>query len=262
MTAQFRTMSNEEILSLIREAGNISIREWEHRENTPSLHEIKARFGSWSTAKRLAGIPGHATSRTITWTSESAIAAIREAGESMTAQRWMAEHRQPAIMTIRTIFGSWNEARAAAGFAPRVQGSSKRRDVFFTRSECIAALQKFSHAVSPQEWQAKKMVPSISVLRENFGSFRAAWKAAHVIVTQNAKLLALVNDAAALSALGTIAKRILLLRAQGYTLKEIGKIVDMPPYSVGFRIRQSLAHYEAGVTQHEKSLENGGQPSH
>ena len=93
---------------------------WRHEyPDWPALKDIQRQFGSWNQALRAAGIaPVHP----IGVTTDEVITALKDAhaelGERLsykTFTAWASKHRRPSTQSLVRHFGTFNEARKAAG---------------------------------------------------------------------------------------------------------------------------------------------------
>jgi hypothetical protein len=109
----------------------------------PSVTTVRQVFGSWNAAVEAAGFrprrPGESRraapvrlvrsepSAPVRWSRETTLAALCEwaesRGRSPSLEQWRrASAGHPSAATVRRLFGSWNAAAEAAGFAPRRPG--------------------------------------------------------------------------------------------------------------------------------------------
>jgi DNA-binding CsgD family transcriptional regulator len=96
-----------------------------------------------------------------------------------TARKWGREYpRWPSHVTVRTLFGTWNAALAAAGLRPR-----RRR---WGHNAIIAALREYTashgHPPTPAELNRDVRLPAPGTVRAHFGSLQAALDAANLPV--------------------------------------------------------------------------------
>jgi len=116
------------------------------------------------------------------WTAERIVAALKARGEEhgrpLTANEWTRAGYQPAIATIRRVYGGWTAAIAAAGWP--IPPMARRKTSTETRQEWIARLRAVGQRVSVQEWNALWAPPTAHAAIVLFGSWNAAWDAAGV----------------------------------------------------------------------------------
>jgi hypothetical protein len=133
------------------------------------------------------------------WTRETIIYAFelwhRRHLCSPTVAEWrLAGESHPSVTTVRSVFGSWNSAVAAAGFRPRRPGEARRAGPALVpgRSEpavrwpvntVVARLRAWTddHGRPPtlEEWRrASARHPSSATVRRLFGTWNDALVAA------------------------------------------------------------------------------------
>jgi hypothetical protein len=130
------TCSEEDCLEAIEDAASIlghppTSREYLGLDMRPTLHEIKVVFGSWNTAKELLGFDTVPSSHEITYSEEDCIKALKQAtdqlGVSPTTREYISLGAKPSAKVIKRRFGTWNEAKQAAGLETYMDGSSDGR---------------------------------------------------------------------------------------------------------------------------------------
>lgn len=124
------------------------------------------------------------------WTHATVVAAIRrwhtETGYTPSAREWRRRGSYwPPSATVRALFGSWNMAIAAAGFAIRTIGQrTGRKNPTWDTERIIAALQAWAaeHGRSPaaNDWKRANANehPAGSTVVKRFGSWNAGLMAA------------------------------------------------------------------------------------
>lgn len=103
-------------------------RDWARAgERHPATVTVYEHFASWDDALGAAGLEPQGNGY---WTGARIIAALqrdaRRRGRPPTSREWQSSprpplqgRRRPTAQTVKTVFGSWNAALAAAGFDPR-----------------------------------------------------------------------------------------------------------------------------------------------
>jgi hypothetical protein len=134
------------------------------------------------------------------WTRETIIYAFelwhRRHLCSPTVAEWrLAGESHPSVTTVRTVFGSWNSAIAAAGLRPRRPGEARRGGRVDTVGRADSAAVRWpvatvvtrlrawaeEHGRPPtlEEWRrASARHPSAATVRRLFGTWNAALVAA------------------------------------------------------------------------------------
>ncbi|KXA92048.1 hypothetical protein AKJ64_04155 [candidate division MSBL1 archaeon SCGC-AAA259E17] len=102
----------------------LSADEWRESGMKPSLGTICRRFGSWNEARRKAGLD--VTEKDAEKYSEEEILDALRDHPNLTMEEWKEKGLEPSWQTIAYRFGSWNEARKAAGLTPRKSPKKKR----------------------------------------------------------------------------------------------------------------------------------------
>ncbi|MDI3297578.1 MAG: hypothetical protein QJR08_00230 [Bacillota bacterium] len=187
-----RRFTDSDILNALRaayqETGRVpTVASWRAEGRSPSPMSIFVRFGSWSEALRMAGLPVSGRSAGIpvrrARTRERHLAILREVGAShggpITMKRWDTEGIRPAAHTIVIRFRGWRRAWEAAGFAWRREGRDRISD-----DEILARMREATaragRALTVKEWDRAGLLPSASTIARRFGSWPAAWRAAGV----------------------------------------------------------------------------------
>ncbi|MDI6872117.1 MAG: helix-turn-helix domain-containing protein [Bacillota bacterium] len=149
-------------------------------------------FGSWDGALAAAGFDPEAIKREArcaaqanrvppdTWTPEAVIDGIRQAataGEDLSAHRMQQRHAS-LVATAQRLFGSWDAALRAAGYAPDLV----RRARAWTDEEVLAEIRRLASegADLSDRTVAAYSPPLYGAAQEHFGSWPAALKAAGV----------------------------------------------------------------------------------
>jgi hypothetical protein len=176
----------------------------------PNAWTVQKRFGSWNSGIAAAGLEPrlHAVCR---WTREEIVLAIqawaKETGVPPTCRQWSkAGNDTPTAAQVQGLFGSWNEAIAAAGFEPRQRGwigamtpamlARRARSrtgrpnphtgvTIWTSEKIVAAIQAWTKrtGVPPTAGQWDKTggdVPNRATVCRRFGSWSAGIKAAGI----------------------------------------------------------------------------------
>jgi DNA-binding CsgD family transcriptional regulator len=109
-----------------------------------------------------------------------------------TTRKWGREcPRWPSAVTVKTLFGGWNKALAAAGLRAR-----RRR---WERSAIIAALCEYAashgHPPTPADLNRDVRLPAPATVRAHFGSVQASLEAANLPVRRRRWNRGLIIDA-------------------------------------------------------------------
>jgi hypothetical protein len=124
-----------------------TVDEWRRAgHDHPSVTTVRQVFGSWNAAVEAAGFrprrPGESRrtapaavvrsepTAAVRWSHEAILAALQAWaqawGRSPSLEQWRrASAAHPSAATVRRLFGSWNAAVEAAGFAPRRPGERR-----------------------------------------------------------------------------------------------------------------------------------------
>ena len=148
-----------------------SASEYQNLGRTPSVSYLSGEFGSWNAAKEAAGLELNEISR------RDCIKALQEVAEQLDHSPTTREYRDlpisPSAEAIKNRFGSWNDAKKAAGL-----------DVWgeLTEEDCIRGLQeaadRLGHSPSYAEYRELDQSPSHHSIEQVFGSWNAAKEAA------------------------------------------------------------------------------------
>jgi hypothetical protein len=101
------------------------------------------------------------------YNKEKIIRVLREHPE-LSARKWMRLHLRPSVHAIRLYFGSWNNARKAAGLRAR-QG----REAHYTDEELLDVLRAHPR-LSAVRWKRRELKPSVFTIVKRFGSWNRA----------------------------------------------------------------------------------------
>jgi len=145
---------------------------------SPSVQTYKYRFGSWVKAKRAAGFE---TER-MQYSNEELIEALQRVAEDVDGPVTQADVTDdpdaPGWMTYRRRFGSWAEAKEAAGLEPDPIEEFQR----YTDEELKQMLREKADTcddrVTRSDVDADPDLPEAETFTKRFGSFNAARKAA------------------------------------------------------------------------------------
>jgi len=187
--AQFNKIyasKKEKCIQALKEAKSVnqdylSKNDYEKLDILPCAGTISKVFGSWSKAKKAAGLPTRPARGD--YTEEDCIESIKEAhkelGHSPSIREYDDMGYSPSRKVIKKLFGDWNTAIKSAGFNPNTSRQNNSK-IKYTKDDCIIALKKAKKKLnkSPtlEEYQKLDIKPSYCVFRERFGSFNNAKK--------------------------------------------------------------------------------------
>jgi hypothetical protein len=158
----------------------------------PTESTYRARFGSWTTALRRAGLkpnPPHRYRRDIKrrrpgpkrkWTKPKIIAALQALARQLRrtpTQRDLLAHGPPYIQTVADKFGSLREAQVAAGLLP----NKSRAELKWTDQEMLDQLRRLHKKLGRRPGRTDVNhygPPSYSAICKRFGNYRGACLAA------------------------------------------------------------------------------------
>ncbi len=188
---QRKHYSDEHILESLRlcytEEKAISQNIYSKSGHKPSVDAISARFGSWSKALKIAGLPVNerrvkvpGPSISSKYSKEEIIGQLqrcyRENGE-ISMSLYSKRKYKPGRTTIILQFGSWNaalEAAQLAPFQPKKRAFSDE-DIFKQLYECYKENNNF---ISIDIYADSGRSPKISTIIKYFGSWNKAIKLA------------------------------------------------------------------------------------
>lgn len=184
---RLRRYTNQQILDILRAAVRDGVppstSRWREERRLPTVDTVIARFGSWSAALAEADFalpPASAWCRrrraAVTARVEAALRrALAERGRAMTMREWDGAGFRPKALAVARRFGGWRAAWAAVGAAP----PPGRR---VTREAALAALRAAvadgGGPVTQAAWRRDGKRPCPATIRNLFGSWAAAWRAA------------------------------------------------------------------------------------
>lgn len=155
------------------------------RAGTPSLDEIRVRFGSWAAACKAAGVlPGRPP-----WTTRAALAKLREAyavlGAPFTGYRYKdfvdahpEGHTFPTVDTAARLFGSWGAVCDRVGtYVARPQWDPQQTAAAMTAARRALGEGLTMHAYrnwARDQASVGRHRPTVETLARHYGSWRAA----------------------------------------------------------------------------------------
>ena len=157
-----RRVTKEKILQLLKENPSITTREWDRREDLPSVGLVQKRFGSWNKAKRKAGLNPLKKS----YTEEELLEYLRK-NPNLKSGEWKEKSDLPGFYHFKKHFGSFRKAREKAGLR-----DLKKQ---YSDEELIELLKKNSE-LKVMEWGKREDLPSVSTIKRRFGSWSEAKK--------------------------------------------------------------------------------------
>lgn len=122
----------------------VSLKEYKDGDYSPSASTIAVRFGSWNDAKEAAGLgtveaiqrgdalgPDRKAQTEPTYSKQDCIdelqRAAEECGRPLGVEEWRSGGYSPSDRTLTNKFGSWNEAKKAAGLEVITRGANEMR---------------------------------------------------------------------------------------------------------------------------------------
>lgn len=159
-----------------QEHGYCTSYQWMRDRHSPHFYTIIHFFGSWHAAWQAAGydVPHRLAPKDRIVTRDLVVEALRTVGHFESERTWSTNHRIPSAPSIRKIFGSWQEAWEAAGlWAP--PASPKER--------ILERLLEVGSYCSETHWDQMGYRPVAQTVRNHFGSWSNAWKAAGITPT-------------------------------------------------------------------------------
>ncbi|OUJ19026.1 HNH family endonuclease [Methanonatronarchaeum thermophilum] len=164
--------SKEKLLELLRENPDISLKEWQERDDLPSYSTILRHFGSWREAKEAIGREPEVVS---SYSKEELLNILkRELGENpdLTYTKWNERDDLPSAQTISNHFGSWDKARQAAGFKPY-----GFHPYSYSDDKLLEILKKHPD-LDAEDFKKIDDLPSSTTYSRRFGSWNKARKKA------------------------------------------------------------------------------------
>jgi len=190
--------SNSEIIKALRTYAkryrhSPTTRQWNEyckgKKDIPSERTIRNQFGPWNYVLKEAklALPRSKRGGKIKYSNSQIIKALQTCanttGHSPTIKQWnkycKGKKNVPSVVTIIYRFGSWKDALKKAKLS---SPKRKRRKRKFSNSQIIKALQTYAkttaHSPTIRQWneycKGKKDIPSITVIKNHFGSLNAA----------------------------------------------------------------------------------------
>lgn len=172
--------SEEDCIKVLERAdnkikGSVSTSDFKEVETKISHYQIVQIFGSWNKAKERAGLSKH----NFNYDEDDCIESIREAYEILGHSPSVSEYADlsisPSKSTIKKIFGSWNDAKNAAGLETEDLHESK-----YTKSDCLDAIREAKKILgknpSRSEYDSLDIQPGTTTISEICGSWGEAKK--------------------------------------------------------------------------------------
>lgn len=144
-----------------------------HGKYTP--WKLRSRFGSWSDAKKEAGLGLNRSGSTYHTNKEDLIRDIQRVGKKIGGSPTGAQYKDEgeySIGTLKRQFGSWNEAKEQAGFETFSQSN-----IGYSDEELLDDLKKFANECdgSPTILQYREREgPDPDTIVDHFGSWNEA----------------------------------------------------------------------------------------
>ncbi len=156
-----------------QEDGYVSSYRWMKARRQPHFYTIIHVFGNWHAAWQSAGfdVPRRLPPKANGVTRESVIRAIQDVGQFESERVWSMHHRTPSAPAIRKLFGSWQSAWEAAGLWTPPLSPAER---------ILLRLRQLDRYYTEVEWDRAGFKPVSQTIRNNFGSWTAAWEAAGI----------------------------------------------------------------------------------
>ncbi|MGI9862747.1 hypothetical protein SDD30_15325 [Moorella naiadis] len=129
---------------------------------------------------------GYSCRRSVAWNEEELILALREKGKELgrTPRQQDFAVGSPSATVFYQVFGSWNKALDAAGFAPnRITKRQRRQGTNIDKEECARALRRLSETlggIRPAILDVMSSAgisvscPAARTIIKHFGSFKNA----------------------------------------------------------------------------------------
>ncbi len=169
--------TRDAILAVIQNAyhqdGYISSYRWMKGKREPHFYTIIHVFGNWHAVWEAAGfdVPRRLPPKANGVTRDLIIRALQNVGQFESERVWSTHHRTPSAPAIRKLFGSWQAAWEAAGLWTPPASPADR---------VLARLREMGRYYTEVEWDRAGFKPVSQTIRNNFGSWTAAWEAAGI----------------------------------------------------------------------------------
>lgn len=176
--------SEQDCLNAIQEAADHlghSPTQQEYRDLglKPSINVFQQKFGEWVNAKAEIGLNSRGS---VTCSEQECLEALKEAherlGHSPTTREYERLDIRPSIHEIKTVFGSWNNAKEEIGY----ETVPSSHEITYSKEDCIDGLKQASEqlGVSPtmREYSSLGIRPSGKVIKRRFESWNEAKDAA------------------------------------------------------------------------------------
>jgi hypothetical protein len=125
---KYRYWTEEKVIRAMqdhaREHGTLRQNDWPHGQPwNPAHSTVYKLFGSWNAAMEAAGLPVNNTAGEIRWTRERILEVFLDwllvHGDWPRRDQWkLAAPGRPCTLTVTRKFGTWTDAKIAAGWNP------------------------------------------------------------------------------------------------------------------------------------------------
>ncbi|MCL5064495.1 MAG: hypothetical protein M1600_05405 [Firmicutes bacterium] len=172
--------SQEAIVNVIKavyqEEGYCTSYKWMRDRRSPHFYTIIHFFGSWHAAWEAAGfdVPLRLAPKDRVVTRELIVEALQEVGHFESERVWSTNHRIPSAPSIRKIFGTWQEAWEAAGLWS---------EPVSPKEKILERLSEVGSYCSETYWDQMGFRPVAQTIRNHFGTWGNAWRAAGITPT-------------------------------------------------------------------------------
>ena len=172
--------SREAIIAVFQEVyqqqGYCTSYQWMRDRRSPHFYTIIHFFGSWHAAWEAAGfdVPVRLAPKDRVVTRELIVESLQAVGHFESERVWSTNHRIPSAPSIRKIFGTWQEAWEAAGlWQPPISAEER----------IVQRLKEVGSYCSETQWDQLGYRPVAQTIRNHFGTWSNAWRAAGITPT-------------------------------------------------------------------------------
>lgn len=183
-----------ELLDRLRElarttGGPVTQEDANNSPNCPSAPTYQRHFSSWNEAKKAAGLETVDADETpVRYTDEELCDLLRRLAAAVdgpvTIRDLEAAEGYPDHTTFERRFGSWNEAKQAAGLDPVEKGQGQRGNTY-SDEELLQLLRdcatEIGGSLTKEAVNQVKGYPSASTYRRRFGSWTRAKEKAGLV---------------------------------------------------------------------------------